>query len=93
MESARCPICNQLFNRLERYEKSICSECVENAVDSKKNKVRFFNGMSGFGFESHHFDSNNKIKYIKQDPVCYINNKKCIASESRFGGIVVELQA
>lgn len=88
-----CPICNNPLLFSERYPRALCNDCIGQAIDSKGNKVIYRNGMNGFGFESHHFSiRTNKVKYIKQDPVCFIGGKECIAEESRFGGIVVQLK-
>lgn len=92
--SSICPLCQtSVMMHADRYPNAICNDCITYAVDSKGNRVVYKNGMSGFGFESHHFSSRtNKIKYIKNDPVCFIQNRECIAEESRFGGIVVQLK-
>jgi hypothetical protein len=92
METGQCPICCELIQRLERYPKTVCKDCVEKAVDSRGLRVRFQTGLSGFGFESHHTTKTTKTS-IKNEHTCYIDGKKCYADESRFGGgIVVEME-
>lgn len=92
--SSMCPICQQINTQYdERYPGSVCNLCILDAVDKKGNPVRFYNGITGFGFESHHTVRSKKSTstLIKSDHLCFIHNVKCWADEARFGGIVVTI--
>ena len=87
-----CKMCNVVYKYLmARYPNMICNNCLNNntILDSMGNIVSFNNlGFSG-GFESVHIINN--ISVTKNEHDCYINNIKCYADESRFGGIVIQI--
>lgn len=85
MNNKKCPICEKNMLAFERYPNMICSECVELAVNKNGDSIKFYNIDPTGGFMS----IVNNIKGEEHE--CYINNRKCRANESRFGGIVVEL--
>jgi hypothetical protein len=85
MKNKNCPICDKNMLSFERYPNMICNECVELAVNKNGDSIKFYNIDPTGGFMS----IVNNIKGKEHE--CYINNQKCLANESRFGGIVVEL--
>ena len=91
METVNCPICKQLHKVLSRYKLSICDDCINNfkCYDQNGNIVNFCNESMSGGFVSLHRENGIDVK--KQDHICYINNIKCIANESRFGGIIIQI--
>ena len=85
MKNKKCPICEKNMLSFERYPDMICNQCVELAVNKNGDSIKFYNIDPSGGFMS----IVNNIKGKEHE--CYINNQKCLANESRFGGIVVEL--
>lgn len=85
MKNKNCPICDENMLSFERYPNMICNKCVELAVNKNGEPIKFYNIDHTGGFIS----IVNDIKGEEHE--CYINNRKCIADEARFGGIVVEL--
>ncbi len=56
-------------------------------MDKDGNHVQFENeDIFGGCVSKHHIDG---VIVKNHDNVCYVNNIKCYASESRFGGIII----
>lgn len=90
--TTRCFICSSnIFNPLSsRYPSIACPSCVEKAVDSNGNIVRFENIDELGGFVSMHYDNNKNLIRKDEDHICFINGIACYADEARFGGIVIK---
>lgn len=75
----------------QRYPKSICHECSPKITDNTGRSVEFFNSEGlGFGCQGYYSGTNQQEKY--ELDVCYIDGKKFVAEEARFGGIVINLK-
>ena len=83
-----CPICNTSILYFQRYPKYLCQNCVRLAVDSDNNAVKFGNVNESGGFISIHMVGEQKIK--REDHKCWVKGIECVASEAKFGGIVVQ---
>jgi hypothetical protein len=93
MESGNCPICQNEYQRMIRYPRSVCVNCLmdHKVTDYDGNIVKFENEDVFGGFKSIHYDSFDADKIIvKQDHNCFINGFRCYADEGRFGGIVIQ---
>lgn len=86
--SQYCPVCKTEVHKNERYTNYVCSNCVANATDIHGNKVEYSNVDILGGVKCTHKCNQNKICECKYE--CYIDGIKCIASEARFGGIVIQ---
>jgi len=80
-----CPICGTNMLNFARYPNSICSECCDQTVTEKNDKIEFYNDDHTGGFIS----VVNNVKGSIHE--CYVNNIKCYADEARFGGIVISV--
>lgn len=89
-----CPRCHKRVMYNPRYPKQICVECYElEIVDEKGFHLSFSNeGISG-GFVVTYYQNNEIIKETHDEgrKICYIEGKKYIADEARFGGIVIQM--
>jgi hypothetical protein len=75
----------------ERYPKLICENCTTGLIlDSDGNRVSFRNKDCTGGFVSLHTLDDTTIEE-RNDPICYINGIKCIATEHRLGGIIIQI--
>ena len=91
-EPGPCPLCGQETLLWERYPGLICERCSSRAVDEDGRPMRFFNLSSlGSGFRAEVWDGElwNQVASGR----CFVDGRECIASEHRFGGIVVQLVA
>jgi hypothetical protein len=86
---ADCPVCGAAMPASLRYPHAICGQHSEECFDADGNPVTHFNADAGGGFVSRH--AVNGVVVNRSDPVCYVRNRKCHASEHRFGGIVIQL--
>ena len=88
MTEQMCPICNNIVPSNPRYPRYVCSKCVHDyGIKSKEGlPMEFFNIDFSGGFIS-------KVNGVNgEEHECYINNVKCYADESRFGGIVIQVR-
>jgi len=85
MDFKKCPICDQSIVDFKRYPNMVCQNCSEKTVTKDGIKIEFYNKDFSGGFISVVNDKKGDIHE------CYIDNKKCYADESRFGGIVIQL--
>ena len=83
-----CPICKTIVSYSSRYPDAICEKCVNLALDSENCPVQFSNIDGSGGFISYHKVGELEVK--RSDHKCWINGIECVASEARFGGIVVQ---
>ncbi|MEL6342040.1 MAG: hypothetical protein AAFV53_02835 [Myxococcota bacterium] len=83
-----CPLCGATgLLAWARYPRYVCGECVGRAVCEQGRPLTFFNlGVSG-GFGAKYADDGSP----RSSGVCFIDGRRCIADEARFGGIVVQL--
>lgn len=88
MNNYCCPICKKEVDFNPRYPKYVCKDCFSKATDIHGKKLTFFNTSISGGFEAVYKDSNEEYK----SNICYINGIKCKAVESRFGGIIIEVE-
>ncbi|MCU0443690.1 MAG: hypothetical protein MUE85_02150 [Microscillaceae bacterium] len=88
-----CPHCGKKVLADGRYPRYICSECADlDKLDENGYRLEFYNeGISG-GFLVYYYQDNQLMKMTKDEyeKVCYIEGKKYLATEARFGGIVIE---
>jgi hypothetical protein len=85
-ETHDCPICLVKVGHRERYPNQVCERCQSKTADAYGRRLKFSNiGLSG-GLQAHYAD--NGAEYNRR--LCYIDGKKCFATEHHFGGIVVE---
>jgi hypothetical protein len=89
MEQANCPVCNIEFKQMIRYPNTICGTCVSQVVDENGNHVTFSIVGGEYGDIERTYTKNN-ITLTTLSNLCYINDIECMASEMRFGGIVVQ---
>lgn len=85
---SNCPVCNtsRLFNA--RYPNYICDECIKQykIKDIDDNELFFNNINIAGGIQA----STLYTRLPHADSYeCYINKKKCYATEARFGGIII----
>jgi hypothetical protein len=88
-----CPHCGKKVMEYSRYPHYICAECADlEKLDEEGHRLEFYNtGVSG-GFEVHYFANEKLIKKTDDEfeKICFIEGKKYLATEARFGGIVIE---
>lgn len=79
-----CPICNDGKKISARYPNAVCRKCYNKTLTIDNKKIIFYNKdmFGGFISEVDGITGNNNI--------CYIDGKKCYATEAKFGGIVVQ---
>jgi hypothetical protein len=88
MEMKECPICSAQVRYWERYPNQVCERCRSRTADAYGRRIKFTNaGLSG-GLRAIYLDSEEE-EYTRR--LCYIDGRKCFASEHHFGGIVVEV--
>lgn len=86
-ETHDCPICAEKVAHWERYPEQVCPRCAEKTSDAYGRRVKFTGlGATGGGLRAVYLD--NGAEYARR--LCYIDGRKCFASEHRFGGIVIE---
>ena len=85
MKNKNCPICEKNMIHSERYPNMICEECFDKTLTENGESIKFYNKDHTGGFIS--IVNNIKGEIHK----CYVDNRKCYADESRFGGIVIQL--
>jgi hypothetical protein len=84
-EKCICPICDMEMNYTPRYPKAVCDICSVRTVNIDGDKIDFHNTTT-FGGGCQGVVNGIHVNYLS----CYINGKKCYASDARFGGIVIE---
>ena len=85
MKNKNCPICEKNMIHSERYPNMICEKCCNKTLTRDGESIEFYNIDHTGGFIS--IVNNIKGKIHE----CYVDNHKCYADESRFGGIVIQL--
>jgi len=90
-----CSNCKKRVNYYPRYPKYICSDCSsKKIIDEDGTELSFSNiGFSG-GLKITYRDGD---KILKEDTsqikkLCFIDGKRFIATEARFGGIVIQTE-
>ncbi len=86
-ETHECPICLAKVGYWERYPNQVCQRCASKTSDAYGRRLRFSNVSLSGGLQAHYLDSGAEYKH----QICYIDGRKCFASEHRFSGIVVEV--
>ena len=81
-----CPICGDPLPVSSRYPDYICSACVEKAKDELGRPVEFYNVSVSGGFKAVYIDTQEE----RNSHVCFIEGRRCWASEAHLGGIVVQ---
>lgn len=84
-----CPLCGTAMPASERYPNAICDRHDTECFDTDGNHVMYANAGAWGGFVSRHIVDG--VAVDRCDPVCYVRDRKCIAAEHRFGGVVVQL--
>lgn len=82
-----CPNCSNRVASYSRYPTYLCKDCVALVTDTQGRKVSFGNTSFSGGCQGYYRDSDEK--YDSDD--CYIEDKRFVAKEARFGGTVIEL--
>lgn len=89
-----CPICKDEVQYFPRYPKYICNSCGAKGIEDEDGlQLGFSNvGMSG-GLLIQYFKDGEVVKEddSQYSKMCYSNGYKLIATEARFGGIVIQL--
>lgn len=82
-----CPICRTALPELSRYPRYVCEACTSCAVSAEGRPLAFGNvGRSG-GYVAQYTDTGA----LYESHACWIDGIRCYAGESRFGGIVIEV--
>ena len=87
MEKFPCPNCKNDHTTLRRYKDAVCRTCLDiYGTKTKEGIAKYFFNRDEFG---------GIICFCEEvatdDFICYVDNKKCIAEEARFGGIVIRM--
>lgn len=94
-----CPVCSKPVKTLERYPRSLCSECSARVTDRSGRPVVFYDiqvlpapNSSGVtllgGFYGYY--ANTGLQETYSSSTCYVDGITCEAKNARFGGIVIE---
>lgn len=88
-----CPNCGTDVRFNPRYPKYICSKCANKTiVDENGVELKFSNiGFSG-GLRISYYKDGEKFneETDKVEKICFLDGKQYIATEARFGGIVIQ---
>jgi predicted RNA-binding Zn-ribbon protein involved in translation (DUF1610 family) len=93
-ETKPCSNCLKEVPPNPRYPKYICKDCLNKEIrDENGILVKFCNKDIGGGLVVIYYDDNQQI--IREDYSfskfeCYLDGKPFIASEAKFGGIVIQ---
>ncbi|MEC7987391.1 MAG: hypothetical protein VX278_19640 [Myxococcota bacterium] len=82
-----CPICQNEVPRFARYPRYICHPCGARITDEEGRSVYYVNTSAGGGCQGYYQD--DQSPYNQRE--CYVGSTRCIASEARFGGIVIQV--
>jgi hypothetical protein len=88
-----CPRCKARVMYYPRYPKHICGDCSNlEVVDENGYKLAFSNIGMGGGFRVNYYSEGQLVKETvdEYEKICFIDNEKYLATEARFGGVVVE---
>jgi hypothetical protein len=93
-ETSPCPICGTPVRTWERYPNLLCGACESLAQDEQGRAMRFSNEtMLAAGFIAE-VDDNGVGHRVDggatYEANCWVNGRRCVAGEHRFGGIVVQ---
>jgi hypothetical protein len=86
-ETHDCPICSGKVTHRERYPNQVCESCRSKTADAYGRRLRFTNNGLPGGLRAVYLD--NEEEYTRR--LCYIDGRKCFATEHRVGGVVVEV--
>ena len=94
----KCPVCNKSQNVLYGYQHRVCLACLVKyyIYDGSQNRILIGNlGIAGGiqVFQLLEDNSGNLTKHeetYSQTRECYINGIKCVASECKYGGIIIQ---
>lgn len=84
-----CAHCRDEVQYFPRYPRYICKACMDLLTDESGRKVAFFNEDFSGGCQGYYMED-GKAGEKYPDCTAFIGNEKFIASEARFGGIVVQ---
>ena len=82
-----CPICFKPTPHQERYPLSVCSNCFKKTSDFIGRKLSFSNLDFGGGYRAVVEETGEEYN----SHVCYIDEVKCRADETRIEGIVIQV--
>ncbi|MEI7851298.1 MAG: hypothetical protein WCH86_05655 [Kiritimatiellales bacterium] len=85
-DSQQCPICKTEVKSNPRYPTYLCADCATKVSDEKGRKLTISNASTPDGIEVMISDTGE----IRESRECYVDGIKCRASESRFGGVVIQ---
>lgn len=88
-----CPICGAPVRAWERYPNMLCARCAALARDEQDRPMRFRNEtMLAAGFIAEVDDNGiwRRVDGATYNATCWVNGRRCLAGEHRFGGIVVQ---
>jgi hypothetical protein len=91
-DTSPCPICGAPVQRWERYPNMLCVRCAGLARDEHGRAMRFSNETFSGGFVAEVEDNGvwRRVDDAPSSATCWVNGRRCIAGEHRFGGIVVQ---
>jgi hypothetical protein len=91
-ETSPCPICGTAVTKWERYPNLLCSSCVALARDEQGRPMRFSNDSDlGFAAEAEEDGSWRPVEDATYEATCWVEGRRCVAGEHRFGGIAVQV--
>jgi hypothetical protein len=86
----KCPICAATVQPSARYPSYICGHCASKAVDANGRALSFYNADMTGGFEARFTDDGSLAEEVTRTHRVFVEGKKCVADEARFGGIVLQ---
>ena len=88
-----CPICGAPVRTWDRYPNMLCGQCVGLARDERGRPMRFSNEtMLAAGFIAEVDDDGvwRRVAGATYEATCWLSERRCVAREHHFGGIVVQ---
>ena len=89
------PICGTPIRAWERYPNALCMACVALARDEQGRPMRFGNETmlaAGFVAEVEVEGVWQRVEDAETSATCWVESRRCLAREHRFGGIVVQVE-
>ena len=93
VDTSACPICGAPVYAWERYPDLLCPRCVPLARDEHGRAMRFFNETllgTGFVAEVEVDGVWRRLENATDEATCWVQGRRCVAREHRFGGIAVQ---
>lgn len=93
-DTSPCPICGTAITKSERYPNALCASCVLLARDERGRPMRFSSDSElggGFVAEVEENGAWRRVEDATYEATCWVEGRRCVAGEHRFGGIVVQV--